>query len=177
MPATKWTYSISLALIVLIMLATGLPAGAHNSNGPFPTAYALGRSQEETGDGKTSQTGLPLALGGIIVLIVVGRRLLLLSGEKQAHATAGDQASYGLAGGAICARCGRAFARQALSPNLIVGKLSRCPHCGKWSIAPRATPAALAAAEAAHKPASEPTESVPSGEERLRRQIEASKYE
>ncbi len=117
-----------------------------------------------------------LVLVGIILLIVVGRRLLLLKGEKTVGAVDGP-AGYGLAGGAICPRCGQAFARHPLSPNLITGKLSRCPHCGKWSVAPRATPAELAAAEAAQRAAKEPGTAVLSEEERLRRQIEASKYE
>ncbi len=120
-----------------------------------------------------SEGTLELVLVGIIVLVVVGRRLFLLAGQKQA----GEASGYGLSGGAVCLRCGRAFARHPLSPNLIAGKLSRCPHCGKWSIVPRATPAALIAAEAAHRTASETPGAALSEEERLRRQIEASKYE
>lgn len=122
------------------------------------------------------QIGPELVLVGIILLIVVGRRLLLLKGEKEMGAVDG-QAGYGLAGGAICPGCGRAFARHALSPNLIAGKLSRCPHCGKWSIVSRATPAALVAAEAARQTPAEPAASALSEEERLRRQIEESRYE
>ncbi len=124
-------------------------------------------------EGGASQAIPGLVLAAIVVLIVVGRRLLLVSGRKQ---TAGAP-EYGLAGGAICPRCKRAFARDALSPNLLVGKLCRCPHCGKWSILPRATPAALAEAEAANRAAPEPAAPTLTEEERLRRQIDASKYE
>ncbi len=123
------------------------------------------------------QIGPELALVGIVLLIVVGRRLLLLRGEKEAHAATGAETSYGLAGAAVCPRCGRAFARHFLSPNLIAGKLSRCPHCGKWSIAPRATPIELAVAEAAHRDPTDPAPPAISEEERLRRQIEESRYE
>lgn len=114
-----------------------------------------------------------LVLAAIVVLVVAGRRLLLLPGRKQTAGAPG----YGLAGGAICPRCKRAFARDALSPNLIVGKLCRCPHCGKWSVVPRATPAALAEAETANRAAPEPATPTLSEEERLRRKIDASKYE
>ncbi len=123
------------------------------------------------------QIGPELILVGIIVLIVVGRRLLLLRGEKGARTTTGEGAGYGLAGAAICPGCGRAFARHALSPNLITGKLSRCPHCGKWSIAPRATPAELAVAEGAVQAPAEPAPAALSDEERLRHRIESSRYE
>ena len=61
----------------------------------------------------------------------------------------------------------------------MVGKLERCPHCGKWSIARRAMPAELAAAEerlmadnqAGQMAAGE------SEEEKLRRMLDDSRYE
>jgi len=121
--------------------------------------------------------GPELLVVGIILLIVLGRRLLLLSGRGQAGTATDGEIDYGPAGAAICPRCGRPFARHILSPNLIAGKLSRCLHCGKWSIVPRATPAALAAAEAAQRAAAEPATAPLSEEERLRRRIEASRYE
>ncbi len=114
-----------------------------------------------------------LVLVLIVVLVVVIRRLLLLSGGKQTASAS----EYGAAGAAICPGCKRAFARNFLSPNLVMGKLCRCPHCGKWSIVQRATAAELATAEAADRAASEPAAPALSEEERLRRQIDASKYE
>lgn len=54
---------------------------------------------------------------------------------------------YGLAGGAVCKRCQLPFSRNMFSPNMLFGKLERCPHCGKWAIVPAATPQALAEAE------------------------------
>ncbi len=114
-----------------------------------------------------------LVLVVVVVLVVVIRRLLLLSGRNQ---TAGALET-GAAGAAICPRCGKAFARNFFSPNLVMGKLCRCPHCGKWSIVPRATPAELAAAEAADRAAAEPAAPAITEAERLRRQIDASKYE
>lgn len=114
-----------------------------------------------------------LVLVLVVVLVVVIRRLLLLSGRNQVPGAP----DYSAAGAAVCPGCGRAFARNFLSPNLVMGKLCRCPHCGKWSIVPRATPAELAAAEAANRAVSEPAAQALSEEEQLRRQIEASKYE
>jgi hypothetical protein len=77
-----------------------------------------------------------LAIGGIVsVLMGRGRPKGFRSGQ------------YGLAGGAVCRRCKMPFARHMLAPNLILGKLERCPHCGKWAIVPAASHADLEAAE------------------------------
>ena len=55
---------------------------------------------------------------------------------------------YGPAGGAICSRCALPFSRSLLAPNLVTGKLVRCPHCGKTAILPRAPLQQLKEAEA-----------------------------
>jgi hypothetical protein len=81
-------------------------------------------------------------------------------------------------GGAICRHCGRPYVRHWWAFNLLPGlKLDRCDHCGRWGVA-RAQPLdrlraaeaeELAQAEAGTLPAASP-------EERLRRQIEDSRY-
>ena len=69
--------------------------------------------------------------------------------------------------------------RHALAPNLLVGKLERCPHCGKWAIVPRAAPADLVAAEARLR--ADNQEGVmqveESEEEKLKRELEESRFE
>lgn len=55
---------------------------------------------------------------------------------------------YGPAGGAVCRRCGLPFSRHFFAPNLLLGKLERCPHCGHWAIVPGALAIALREAEA-----------------------------
>jgi hypothetical protein len=68
----------------------------------------------------------------------------------------------------------------------VTGKLARCPHCGQWQVAGLAGREALAAAEArlqANDTNGEDTSGLSpaplslSPEERLRRQIEESRYE
>jgi hypothetical protein len=54
---------------------------------------------------------------------------------------------YGAAGGAVCPRCAFPYSRHVLAPNLVMGKLGRCPHCGKWAIVRRASPEDLDQAE------------------------------
>lgn len=87
----------------------------------------------------------------------------------------GAARTYGAAGGAICPKCGRPFSRHFFAPNMVMGKLERCPYCGKWSIVRARSAAELAAAEAAEV-ASAPTVSEISEEERLRRDLDASRY-
>ncbi len=76
-----------------------------------------------------------VALAGTVLPALMGRGKSFRRGE------------YGVEGGAVCARCGFPYPRHVFTPNMLVGKLERCPHCGKWAIARRATPAELAAAE------------------------------
>jgi hypothetical protein len=58
-----------------------------------------------------------------------------------------------------------------------LGKLERCPYCNKWSIVPAASLAALKAAEAAELESAKPEVPELSPEEKLRRQIEESRYQ
>ena len=89
---------------------------------------------------------------------------------------------YGIYGGAVCPKCGRPFSRHWWSPGLLVGRLDRCPHCGKWSLVSRATPQMLASAEAFARELDEEAqaevEMVEEDEqEKLRRRIEESRYD
>ncbi len=83
-------------------------------------------------------------LGIIALVTVVGVVWPMLTGKKGQVGPIGE---YGAAGGAVCPRCKFPFSRPWLSPNMVVGKLVRCPHCGRWSIRARASLADLAAAE------------------------------
>lgn len=113
----------------------------------------------------------------ILILVGVGTFAGVLGpvllGRKIEH----TPGVYGMAGGAICPRCTFPFARSVLAPNLLVGKLVRCPHCGKWSVRPQASAEALRAAE--ERLSSESTSSIesPSEEEKLRQMIEESRFD
>lgn len=151
----------AVALAIGVVLMAALPAAA-----------------QEGAPGKASESMLGLVIAGVVVLVVIGRRLLLLTESKPAATSPNAPRDYGLAGGAICPRCGEPFARHPLGLNLLAGKLSRCPHCGKWSVVARATPAARAEAEARKRAAGPADASLAlSPEEKLQRAIEASKYE
>jgi hypothetical protein len=84
----------------------------------------------------------PLLIGiGALTLLGIGAPMLL--GRKKPHMPG----QYGPAGGAVCPRCQMPFSRPFFAPNLMVGKLVRCPHCGKTSILPRSDMASLEEAE------------------------------
>lgn len=99
-----------------------------------------------------SLTTLFIGIGGalILALVIFGLVQFLVFKRKPGRAIQpGEARQYGLLGGAICPKCGRAFPRHIWGINLGVGKFDRCEHCGKWSLTTRATPEALRAAEAA----------------------------
>jgi hypothetical protein len=93
------------------------------------------------------QTGGRIAgwvLGVVLVLMLIGALGTNVLSRGKAPFKAG---TYGAAGGAVCGRCQLPFSRHVLSPNLMIGKLERCPHCGRIAIVPRASRVALDQAE------------------------------
>jgi hypothetical protein len=113
---------------------------------------------------------LLIGIGAVTVLAVLGPVLL---GRKKKF----RPGEYGMAGGAVCRKCSMPFSRNVLSPNLMVGKLERCPHCGKWAIVPRASKAELEAAEARLTQEGPGTLQAPSEEERLRSLIDDTRFD
>jgi hypothetical protein len=81
-----------------------------------------------------------------VVLVIVLRFIVPVFRKNDAGSFVPGQ--YSLAGGAVCPRCELPYSRKTFSPNLLVGKLERCPHCGKIAVVGRASPSALEAAEA-----------------------------
>jgi hypothetical protein len=84
---------------------------------------------------------------------------------------------YGAAGGAVCPRCEFPYSRGVMAPNLLVGKLQRCPHCGKWAIVPRASQTALETAEQRWSREGTSSVEVPSEDEILKQMIDDSRFE
>ena len=113
-------------------------------------------------------------LGLVLLISVLGTAGPMLLGRK----TKFRLGEYGAAGGAVCPRCGMPFSRHLMSPNMVFGKLERCPHCGKVSIAAAASASALRQAEARWQADSHQGELKPESEgDRLREQIDESRYE
>lgn len=139
------------------------------------------RTQERSYEFVTAEEGwkaagrIAIPLIGLLLLItLVGTAGPALLGRRKPH----QRGVYGAEGGAVCPRCGFPFSRHLLAPNMLVGKLERCPHCGKWSVARRAKPEELEAAE--ERLAAEESRgglAVDDEKERVRRMIDDSRYE
>jgi hypothetical protein len=99
-------------------------------------------SAEQAQEG-LSKYYLPAIVGLVVVMAIVGFVSSILTGRKR-NFRIGE---YGPAGGAVCKRCGMPFSRHVLSPNLVVGKLERCPNCGAVVVVRRGTHVELREAE------------------------------
>ena len=114
---------------------------------------------------------VPLLVGvGVLTLIGMGAPALL--GRKKEHIPG----SYGSAGGAVCPRCALPFSRSFLAPNLMVGKLVRCPHCGKTSILPRANSTHLQEAEKRFEGEGS-SQVISEGKDDIKKMIDESRFE
>lgn len=128
-----------------------------------------------------TKAGLSMVLPMMAILlaaVAITAGLSMIGSGKLKQLPPGTPRTYGAAGGAICGRCGRPFPRHFFAPNMVLGKLERCPFCGKWAIVAGQSMERLRAAEAAEleDAASGETVAVESEEERLRKQIEDSRY-
>jgi hypothetical protein len=116
-------------------------------------------------------------LVGIVMLASFVVPLLMDSGKKRRSLpegyTPGEPRDYGALGGAVCPKCGRPFGQHWWGLNVsFAGKFDRCPHCGKWSLVRRASREELAATPGVGTVREPPL----SSEEKLRRQVEDSRY-
>lgn len=131
----------------------------------------------------SAEAGWKSALGilGPVLGLVIAISLISIVGpmlmDRGKKTPLGAPRNYGFSGGAICPKCGRPFALHMFKLNLLVGSLDRCPHCGKFSIVRHASTAELRAAEAAELEGSEPQVAEMSEEEKLRKELESSKYQ
>lgn len=163
------------------------PAGVHNLSAKGFTASGqelesnVIRVNFVTADASRNAmfTILGITFGAIILVSVIAWAIPSLLGKKAKPVPLGAPRNYGVFGGSICPRCLRPFARSLLGINLVVGRLERCPHCGKWSLVQRASPEALRAAEQAELELVEDSVEAPSlsEEERLRKELDDSRYQ
>lgn len=118
----------------------------------------------------------------IVPLLAVVLAVMVLSSVIPAFLGRGRRArrlgEYGPAGGTVCSRCRLPFSRNVFSVNLLVGKLERCPHCGKWGLMRRASIADLQAAETRYAATLSDRAAQQEDEQaHLRRMIDESRYE
>ena len=121
---------------------------------------------------------LSLVFGVTLIMIAATVFSSGLAGKKLKDLPPGAERNYGMVGGAICPRCHRPFSRHLLSPNMVVGKLERCPYCGKVSVVAARPMAELRAAEAAELAAAGASPvNGDSPDERLHKDLDDSRYQ
>ena len=118
-------------------------------------------------------------IGIVLIVMALSMVVTFFSMRKNKDLPLGAARSYGYAGGTICPRCQRPYPRNVLSPNMLVGKLERCPFCGKWAIVSAAPIEILRAAEQAELQniSGDVDRSGENEEVRLRRDLEDSRYQ
>lgn len=129
-------------------------------------------------EGWQSVTHIMFPLLGIIfgLMLVTFVTPLVLSRGKLDQLPLGTPRKYGIFGGTICPKCFRPFSLHLYKMNLGFAKLDRCPYCGKWSLVYTASRDALRAAEAAEMKDAEGLLPEESEEDKLRKEIDASRY-
>jgi hypothetical protein len=134
-------------------------------------------SKEAAGQA-TRKVILPIVglVGLILVAMVVAT---LVASRRRGKVPLGQPRKYGAFGGSICPKCGRPFALSFLGLNVGLGKLTACPHCGKWSVVRRVPLEALRAAEEVELAGSQGTVEMEGAgkEEELRKAIDDSRYQ
>ena len=112
-----------------------------------------------------------LVIVGVATLVGALAPALMMRGKEF------KPGNYGAAGGAVCPRCTFPYSRSVFAPNLLVGKLQRCPHCGKWAIVARASQKNLDEAEKRWYREGTSSVETPSDEEKTRQLLDDSRYE
>lgn len=79
---------------------------------------------------------------GAVTLAAMGISWFISSKQKGS-----EKEAAGMFGRAVCQQCGKTFPRSIFGMNVVVGKLERCPHCGKWQLTQRASAAQIDLAE------------------------------
>ena len=137
-------------------------------------------SLQQAGEAGAAQY-LPIIVVGIVLALLVARQVFMRRDKPAPWAWRAAQLRR-LPAEQCAGNCGLPFARNVLDLNMLMGKLVRCPHCGKWAVLPAASPEELAACRGPgapdarrRDPAAEPARL--SSEEQLRRRIEDSRYE
>jgi hypothetical protein len=174
--------------------ATSAPFSLQFVTDDYPLGTHFLRAVGYTGDGRELRSQaiganfVPESAGSTMILrivvplvaVIFGAMLLtfvlsMVTGRKAKSLPPGTPRQYPLGGG-ICPKCGRPLAYHLFGLNMVVGKLDRCPYCGRWSVVKRASIEQLRSAEQAELETAKEQIPTPSEEERLRKELDDSKY-
>lgn len=123
-----------------------------------------------------SRIFLPMAVILLVVTLAVIVPAIATRGKLE-HLPLGAERAYGFRGGAICPKCHRPFSMHLWGLSLGLGRFDRCPYCGKWSIVSSQYLTKLREAERAELTWTKAEAPQISKKDRLRKEIEDSKYQ
>jgi hypothetical protein len=121
-----------------------------------------------------------LGLVAAIFVVMMAVQFLTFRNRKREPVPLGAQRRYGLRGGAICSRCGRPIPLHLAAINLGIGtKLDFCENCGRYGILRVRSLNELRRAEADELKDAQPQTLAhePTPEERLKQQLDSSRFE
>lgn len=130
----------------------------------------------EKGQANQSMVKILTLVGGIAVAGIGIQFLMQKSSNQGTRFDEHGHVQYGVWGGAVCPRCGQPFKRSFFGINLVGVRLERCPHCGKFVAARRASVEQLDAAERRFRSAPEELAPVKSELEKKQESYDDSKY-
>ena len=155
-----------------VLSAVGYTTDGKQMKSQTISAFFVSKQEGSASAFKTVLPILAVVFGAMAITAITS----MFNSRKGKKLPAGATRSYTFGGG-ICPKCKRPFGFQLFGLNMLVGKLTPCPHCGKWSIVKRASMSDLHAAEQAEMDTENVQISQASEEEKLRKELDDSKYQ
>ncbi len=158
--------------------AIGTTAGGQTLTSPVKRFDFVSADAEQSGMAKVVVPLLGL-VGGIFVVMMLFQ-FVLFRGRKREPVALGTQRNYGIRGGAICPRCGRPTPIHWSAMNMgIMTKMDFCDNCGRYGLLHPRPLAELRRAEQAELADAAPRSAIPepTAEEKLKQQLDSSRYE
>jgi len=154
------------------MYAVGYSSNGHEYQSNVVTADFVTAAE---GNRATMRIVIPV-LAVVVLAILASVLFPLLFGRKVKNLPPGTPRQYPL-GGAICPRCGRPFAVHLWGMKLGIGRLDRCPYCGRWGFVRYASLDQLRAAEREELEGERAQVPEMTEEEKLKKDLDNSKYQ
>ncbi|MBI4731805.1 MAG: hypothetical protein HY781_06710 [Chloroflexi bacterium] len=182
---------------IMIGEATAAPFRIQFTTDDYPiglhTMYAIGYTSDGTAlysreytanfvsadEGWEAATRIIIPIASILLIAILLAVVVpaIVTRGKIEQLPLGEERKYGFRGGGICPKCHRPFAVHLWGMNLGLSRYDRCPYCGKWSVVRVQSLTKLRAAEKAELAWAQAEAPQVSEEDRLRKEIEDSKYQ
>lgn len=153
-----------------------MTAEVKTTNGETFTTNRLVSNFVEKGEANQSMVKILTLVGGIAVASIGIQFFMQKNANKNTRFDESGRVQYGVWGGAVCPSCGQPFNRSFFGINLVGVRLERCPHCGKFVAARRASTEQLDAAERRFRSAPEEQPLVKSDQEKKQESYDDSKF-